>query len=145
TNQTGPYSVICSNLFGITNSQTAMLTVNPKPPGPPFILAEPLSQTVIEGASVNFSVAVSGSEPFTYQWQFNGVDKPDATNSTLVLTGVTTNQAGTYTVNVTNALGFTNSQPATLTVLPGTVPALSVLTYNLKGNGATNWSTNAVQ
>ena len=144
TNQTGPYSVMCSNLFGSTNSQTAMLTVNPKPPGPPLIVAEPLSQTVIEGSSVNLSVAVSGSEPFTYQWQFNGMDL-DATNSTLVLSSVTTNQAGTYTVNITNALGFTNSQPATLTVLPGTVPALSVLTYNLKGNGATNWSTNAVQ
>jgi len=145
TNQTGPYMVICTNFFGGTNSQSAMLTVNPKPPGPPFIVAQPLSQTVIEGSTVSFDVAVTGSEPFTYQWQFNGMDQVDATNSTLVLAGVTTNQAGAYTVNITNALGFTNSQPAMLTVFSAALPALSVLTYNLKGNGASDWSTNAVQ
>src|SRR5438093_12829174 len=103
-----------TNTFGSTNSHSAMLTVNPKPPGPTFIAAQPLSQPVIEGSTVSFDVAVTGSEPFTYQWQFNGMDQIDATNSTLVLVGVTTNQAGAYTVNITNALGFTNSQPAML-------------------------------
>ena len=145
TNQAGPYRVTCTNSFGSTNSQTAMLTVNPKPPGPPFILAQPLSQTVIEGSTVSFDVAVTGSQPFTYQWQFNGIDQADATNSSLVLVGVTTNQAGAYTVNITNELGFTNSQPAVLTVFSAALPALSVLTYNLKGNGASDWSTNAAQ
>ena len=47
-----------------------------------------------------FSVGVSGTPPFSYQWFFNDVLIDDATNSTLTLTGVTAAQAGSYSVSV---------------------------------------------
>src|SRR5207253_1329342 len=99
-----------TNSFGATNSQAALLTVNPKQPEAPAIVTQPESQTVTEGANVLLSVVASGTAPLVYQWQFNGVDLKGATNSALALPSITTNQAGAYLVNITNALGFTNSQ-----------------------------------
>ncbi len=49
---------------------------------------------------------------------------------------------------ITNSAGSTNSQPANLTVLSASsqpLSSFSVLTYNVEGNGATDWSTNAAQ
>jgi len=55
--------------------------------------------------------------------------------------------AGFFRVGVADVAGSTNSRPATLTVtvLPPAAGALSVLTYNVLGSGATNWSTNSLQ
>lgn len=36
------------------------------------ITTQPTNQIVLAGSTVTFSVAVSGVEPFTYQWQYNG-------------------------------------------------------------------------
>lgn len=42
----------------------------------PVIIQQPTNQVVVAGTSVGFSVAVSGTGPFTYQWQFNGNNLP---------------------------------------------------------------------
>jgi sugar lactone lactonase YvrE len=42
----------------------------------PSITLQPASQTNWAGASATLSVAVSGTGPFTYQWQFNGTNLP---------------------------------------------------------------------
>ncbi len=86
------------------------------PNTPPTIAIPPQSQTVIEGSNVTFTVTASGAPPLSYQWQFNGTNQDGATASVFTLPGVTTNQAGEYTVTVTNAFGSTNSAAATLTV-----------------------------
>ena len=85
-----------------------------------------------------------------YQWQFtptsdvgvHGTNLPGAVSSNLTLAGVTFAQAGFYTVSVTNAAGSTLSDPAALSVWRAAPPAFSYLTYNVHGNGLTNWSTN---
>ena len=82
---------------------------------PPTIAIPPQSQTVTEGSNVTFMVTASGTTPLSYQWQFNGTNQDGATTS-FHLAGVTTNQAGEYTVTVTNAFGSTNSAAATLIV-----------------------------
>ena len=43
---------------------------------------------------------------------------------------------------VTNAVGSTISDPVALSVWCASAPAFSYLTYNVHGNGLTNWSTN---
>ena len=114
----------------------------------PYITAQPESQTVNEGASVMFTVVAGGTMPLHYQWQSNNVPVAGATNDTFSLTGVTTALTGdTFFVTITNVAGTTNSQVATLTVNPAPPPnaIFSVLTYNMKGNGASDWSTNATQ
>src|SRR6266850_1567312 len=50
-----------------------------------------------------------------HQWQFNGVDLPNATGSQLTLTNVLPEQAGTYTVIVNSPVG-TETRSATLSV-----------------------------
>ena len=72
----------------------------------------------------------------------HGTNLPGAVNSNLTLTGVTFAQAGFYTVSVTNAAGSALSDPAALSVWRAAPPAFSYLTYNVHGNGLTNWSTN---
>jgi endonuclease/exonuclease/phosphatase family metal-dependent hydrolase len=146
TNDAGPYSVTITNAFGTANSDTADLTVVPFSE-PPAITGEPQSQIVNAGENVAFTVQAMGAPPLTYQWRFNGAVVAGATDSTFSLFNVTTNQAGTYIVIVSNNGGSTNSQPAMLTVNPvgQQFPALSYVIYNLKGNGATTWTTNSLQ
>ncbi len=121
---------------------------------PPVFTTLPASQTVNSGDAATFSVVVSGTAPFGYQWRSNNIVIPGATSDSFTLNNVTTNFSGsTYFVTVTNAAGATNSSSATLTVNPpivvtpsaNTNGALTLMTYNLAGNGATNWSTNAMQ
>src|ERR1700690_4424724 len=42
----------------------------------PTIITQPTNQIVFGGSNVTFSVAVSGTGPFTYQWQSNGTNLP---------------------------------------------------------------------
>ena len=144
TNQTGPYQVFITNSVGTTNSDLANLTVNPNFFSP-VITLQPQSQIVVEGANVALNVAATGTAPLFYQWHFNGVDIADATNSALNLVSVTVSQAGLYSVTITNVAGLTNSLPATVDVNPASLAAFSYLTYNMKGNGASTWSTNSPQ
>src|SRR5581483_11787766 len=65
----------------------------------------------------------SGSQPFSYHWQYNTVSNlataaniPNATNSTFTITNVTTNSTGWYDVQINNAGGATSSVPVLLTV-----------------------------
>jgi hypothetical protein len=88
--------------------------------GPPIIVSQPANQSVNSGQSAAFSVNASGAAPLYYQWLFDGTNAlAGATNDALALPSAQTNQAGTYTVLVSNALGMANSLPATLTVNPG--------------------------
>lgn len=119
---------------------------NPLPPLLPIIVAQPQSQIVNEGATVTFSVEASGTPPFNYQWKLDGNVLVGATGATLTLSNVTSAQAGTYQVDVSNIAGSTNSQSASLRIIPPSITGgLTILTYNVHGNGATNWSTNSAQ
>jgi PKD repeat protein len=60
----------------------------------------------------------------TYQWKFNGASLASATNAALTISNVTTNQAGTYSVAVSNAAGSTNST-ATLLVYTSATSTLA--------------------
>jgi endonuclease/exonuclease/phosphatase family metal-dependent hydrolase len=131
------------------------LTVNfqtnaPANPTAPSITTEPQDQTVTAGDTVSFSVVADGTAPLSYQWSSNNVIVPDATNATFTLSNVTTNLNGsTYFVIVTNIVGSTNSQTATLTVTTSSA-AVTYLTYNVDGNSVTgtdptNWAVTAPQ
>ncbi len=52
----------------------------------------------------------------SYQWQFDSTNIPGATNAILTLANVQTNEAGSYSVVVTDLAGSTNSSGAFLTV-----------------------------
>lgn len=108
----GNYTVIVSNIAGVVTSAVAVLTVNL----PPTITAHPKSQTVLVGSSVTFTVVASGAT--SYQWRKSGVNIPGATNSYYTINSARLEDAGSYSVAVSNAGGTVFSQSATLTVLP---------------------------
>jgi uncharacterized repeat protein (TIGR03803 family) len=89
----------------------------------PQISAQPSSQTVIVGAKASFSVSVSAAPPRFYQWQKNGTNLTDAGNiggsggRILTLTNVNLTDSGSYSVIVSNALGFVVSSNALLNVV----------------------------
>ena len=87
-------------------------------PTSPFIFSQPANQIVSVGSTATFSVAAGGTFPLSYRWRFNGSPLTDATNATVTLTNVGTNQAGAYAVTVTNLYGSVISSNAVLTVNP---------------------------
>jgi subtilisin family serine protease len=113
TNDAGDYQVMVSNDFGVATSTVAVLTVAICP----VILAEPQSLRVVDGVNVKLSVVAAGACPLTYQWQRDGLDIPNATDPTLLLTKVIPIDSGEYQVVLSNACGVVTSTGATVTVL----------------------------
>jgi hypothetical protein len=88
------------------------------------ILTQPASQSVVQTSNATFSVTAAGIPPLAYQWYFNSSPVASATNATLTINNVQTNNAGTYYVVVTNSLGLLTSSNAVLTVL--LLPTISI-------------------
>ncbi len=83
----------------------------------PVITNQPISLTVTQGVSAAFSVKAGGTSPLTYQWRLNGTNIGGATASSYTRIAATTNDAGNYSVGITNAGGGLLSSNALLTVL----------------------------
>lgn len=83
----------------------------------PLVLAPPQDRTVLEGTPVTLTADVLGASPLNFLWTTNGVPVPGGTAGSLDLGNVTVQQAGTYSVSVSNGNGSTNLS-ATLTVVP---------------------------
>lgn len=111
---------------------TSIIVTGVSTGAPPVITAQPLDARVIQGSNALLQVTASGAPPPTYQWSFNGSDIHGATVSTLNLTNVQANQAGSYLVVITNFAGSTTSSPALLTVLvPPEISGISFVSTNV--------------
>jgi pectate lyase len=109
----GSYRVIVSNSVGTATSSVATLTVLT----PPAITASPTNLNVVSGGSAAFNVTATGSATLQYQWYFNtNTALVNATNATLTLNPISSANAGTYSVIVTNLVGAATSSVAVLTV-----------------------------
>lgn len=85
---------------------------------PPVITAQTGDLTAYAGSPASLGVAVTGTSPLTFEWTKDGTRLPGATNATVAIATVRTNDAGVYQVTVRNAAGAAASEPMTLTVLP---------------------------
>jgi hypothetical protein len=82
------------------------------------ILTQPVSQTVVQGTNVTFSVTADGVAPLSYQWYFNATNLlAGATNSSITISNVQPAKVGGYQMVVTNFSGSLTSSAATLTLL----------------------------
>ncbi len=88
-------------------------------PTPPAFSAEPRDQFAVLNGTASFTALAFGSSPLSYQWRFFGTNLPNQTNATLNLSGVTTNQAGPYSVVVTNPYGKITSSNGVLNIIQG--------------------------
>ncbi len=94
---------------------------------PPAITQQPTAQTVPAGATANFSVSASGSQPIMYQWQVDHVDIPGETTSTFSLPNVQPGDNGAlFRCEVANDFGIVYSDDALLTVTANTPPTGSI-------------------
>ncbi len=94
-------------------------TADPLPPPgtPPSITRHPTNMTVGIADGAGFSVGVFGSKPLTYQWRRNSTPISGATNSSYFIGSVSTNDAGSYDVIVSNSAGSITSASALLTIV----------------------------
>ena len=83
----------------------------------PTITSHPASENIELGGAVTLSVAASGTEPYIYQWLFNGVAIAGATEPSFSITDAKLVDAGNYVVEVTNGGGKAISEPGLLKVL----------------------------
>ena len=101
----------------------------------------PADQTVVAGQSVTLTADVIGSGPLRYQWSHNGVALPGATDANLTIPLLLTNDAGSYVLVTTNALGTNTTRTALLTVTSTPVvidaPAQPADAYAVEGQPVT--------
>lgn len=109
----GSYFATVTNFFGSATTRVATVVVHA---GPPVIDQQPQSLDRLTGQSAIFNVLASGSQPIRYQWRHDGLDIPDATNTTLARFNLKAGDAGVYTVLVSNQYASVLSAPAVLTV-----------------------------
>ena len=128
------YSVTVTNAVGNVTSAAATLTVLL----PPAITTSPVSATVTQGNAAIFTAAASGTAPLVFQWLKNGAPISGANSNVLSFTAVTTNDAASYSVVVTNIVGSIASSSATLTVLvPPSIVTPPASLAVVAGNSAT--------
>ena len=117
--ETGNYFVQVFNDFGLVASTTATLRVH----APPAFLTAPQSLTVIQGATTNFTVEVSGVPAPVFTWFKDGVRLTNSSGysavdtANLLVLAAQGAHAGSYVVVATNVAGAITSAPVTLTVL----------------------------
>jgi hypothetical protein len=103
-----PYSV---NVISLT-----------KPSLAPAFVSQPSSQTIASGGTVVFSAPATGTPLPTYQWYLNGTAIASATNPTLLVSGATAADAGSYTCTISNPSGTLKSSAAVLGVVNASSP-----------------------
>ncbi len=129
----GSYQVEVVNNFGTQRSPSIAVTVNPSAPR----IAAPAtnSPSVLEGAPFRLTVDVRGSEPFFYQWQFNGTPIAGETNVVFSRHAALASDNGTFVLRVANAFGSTDSSPIELTVVPSPPVILNLQPWRLANTG----------
>jgi hypothetical protein len=108
---------VISNSGGSITSSVVNLTLL----FPPGIIQNPTGFTGSYGSSGGLTVAASGTPPLSYQWMLNGTNIVNAVESNYVITSLTLDTAGMYSVEVTNLYGYTNSSSALVALFPSLI------------------------
>jgi len=117
TNGTGTVQAIVTNLQPVQIPANVMMVFNQHGGAFP-IGVQPDSQEVVSGANVALSVYPTNfASPLNCQWRINGTNILNATNLTLVLTGVKSNITGNYDAVLSSSNSSIASAVSTLKVL----------------------------
>src|SRR6266487_4592145 len=108
-------------LMGLASSCCETLA---QPCNSPQVTADPASQTLCQGARVTFSVSATGDPVLMFQWQKDGGPIDGATDPSYTISSITSGDAGSYDVVVSNPCGSAVSNAAILTVESDTVPSV---------------------
>jgi hypothetical protein len=132
------YSIAVDGWQGASGN--IVLSVSQPTPVPPTIITQPVGSTNNVGDTVTFNVVASGASRLSYQWFKDGVALTPATREPgYGIHHIQTNDAGAYSVLVSDHLGSVMSSNAVLTVLPPPPPPVNDLfTNRVALTGATN-------
>jgi hypothetical protein len=83
----------------------------------PIITTQPRSANVQFGTSVTLTVSATGNGTLSYQWLKDGQPVSGAQNIFLTVIVRDESALGRYSVRVSNAVGFTESEPALIQIL----------------------------
>lgn len=112
----GSYSVRVYNEGGSIESSTVTLKVSAPTVTVPVLTSQPTAQSITMGSVATFSVSATGTGPLAYQWRKDGVALIGATNSTYTIPSAQSQDAGSYSVVVTNSAGSVTSAAVPLNV-----------------------------
>ena len=104
-------TVRATDVNGNAAESVLVVTNGAAPPKPTFI-TQPVAQTVAVGSTVVFNSVALGAP--TFEWRRNGAIVAGASSATLVISGASAAQEGTYTVTATNASGAAISDSVSL-------------------------------
>ena len=104
-------TVRATDVNGNAAESVLVVTNGAAPPKPTFI-TQPVAQTVAVGSTVVFNSVALGAPSF--EWRRNGTIVAGASSATLVISGASAAQEGTYTVTATNASGAAISDSVSL-------------------------------
>jgi len=117
-------NMVATNVYTAVTSQVATLSVFQRP----SISIPPQNTPVVLGSNATFRVTATGSLPIGFRWQKDGTNLTNggrisgATSNVLTIASTVTNDAGGYSVSLSNIVGQLTSSAATLTVLvPATI------------------------
>jgi sugar lactone lactonase YvrE len=105
----------------------------------PTFTTQPASQTVTVGSAVTFTAAASGTPTPTYQWKKDGTAISGATSASYSITSAAMADAGSYTVDATNAAGAATSTAAMLTVNAAPTPTPYPMSSGGGGGAPSTW------
>ena len=91
---------------GVVTSDSATLTVYISP----VITQQPTGDTLCSGSNITFTVAATGTRPFTYLWIKNNELIAYTTNSSYTINGVDTTDAGSYLCIINNIYSSSNKR-----------------------------------
>ncbi len=104
------------NLYYLERSTGSLYKIVYSAVATPAIVQQPASITVSAGQPATFSVSVTGTAPFTYQWQKNNINISGATASSYTIDSTSRSDSGYFRVIVSNGYGKDTSDRAKLAV-----------------------------
>ena len=99
--------------------------------GSPALTVQPANRTAFRGATLQLHARAAGPQPMCYQWQFNGVELPGATEVSLTITNAQGKDSGNYRLRVANTLGSAVSRLASVLICSNDTLATALNATNL--------------
>ena len=101
----------------------------------------PITNYCVVGQNVILQALAGGTYPFNYEWQLDSLDIPSVTSGILTLTNIAMNQAGAYSVIVSDDAGVITNLTIYLAVYP---TAAATLTPAIFGGGPFSFNVSGV-
>jgi hypothetical protein len=126
-NVVGGINILSNRMISVATANGVQMTIveDSNEAVPPSFSTSPGNITIVQGGYSSYNVTASGSKPITYQWFKDSNTLTNETNTTLILTNVTPDTAGSYYVQAFNYAGSAYSSTGTVTITPAVLSSVA--------------------